>query len=203
MVRPVQKVGGGFYERKRYGEIKTCQDCGDEFFTMSAQAGDVCSNRCAGVTTKTKAHTAKGQKLACDKLFSKAVRAKGVCERCGTQDYSKLQCAHIISRSYLATRWSFENAFCLCAGCHYWGHKNPLEWDDFVVSKIGEEKYQELKVHARRGWQPDYPVLKERLQVLLEMEEEKYAGSRAGTDRPEGPGGVGEAVALDAAAGAT
>lgn len=61
-----------------------------------------------------------------DKLFSQKVRSKGFCERCGKE--SNLQCAHIYSRRNKRLRWDFENALCLCAGCHlYWWHLEPAE----------------------------------------------------------------------------
>ncbi len=62
-----------------------------------------------------------------DKLFSKIVRFKGYCEKCGRT--TNLQCAHIYSRSNKNMRWDFENAVCLCASHHlFWGHKEPAEF---------------------------------------------------------------------------
>lgn len=52
------------------------------------------------------------------------IRIIGKCERCGKRD--RLQCAHIISRTYMATRYDKENALSLCSGCHLWWHKEPI-----------------------------------------------------------------------------
>lgn len=88
---------------------------------------------------KTLNKTAIKKKL--DVLFSKIVRSVGRCERCGKTEH--LQCAHIFSRRHLSLRYDFENAICLCAGCHlYWWHLEPAEairW----VSKIKNMDYLE------------------------------------------------------------
>ena len=82
-----------------------------------------------------------------DKVFSLIIREYGSCEKCGKRD--GLQCAHIFSRSNLAVRWDTDNAWCLCAGCHlYWAHKNPVEFTEWTKNRMGEEKYQALRVKA-------------------------------------------------------
>ena len=60
-----------------------------------------------------------------DKLVSEQVRAFGKCERCGKKE--TLQTAHIYSRNYKHLRWDYENLLCLCSGCHFWWHLNPVE----------------------------------------------------------------------------
>lgn len=72
---------------------------------------------------KPKKPTSTQYKLWCDTLFSQIVRARGVCLRCGKT--ADLQCSHIVSRGYLATRWNEQNAICACKGCHHWQHMNP------------------------------------------------------------------------------
>ncbi len=62
-----------------------------------------------------------------------------------------LQCAHIVSRNYAATRCSPENAFCLCARCHWHYTLWPIEFGNFTIDKIGAEKYDELKQRAQAG----------------------------------------------------
>ena len=81
-----------------------------------------------------------------DKLFSLKVREIGYCRRCGQT--TGLQCAHICSRRYLSTRWDLDNAMCLDSGCHIYFTHHPIEWDLFVISCIGEEKYNALKKRA-------------------------------------------------------
>jgi len=78
-----------------------------------------------------------------DKLCSEIVRKRGKCERCGRK--ADLQCCHIFSRTYNNTRWDLENLLCLCASCHFWSHKNPILFTEFIKQFLGKEKYELLK----------------------------------------------------------
>ena len=86
---------------------------------------------------------AQSIKKKCDLLFSKIIRYPGVCERC--QNTVNLQCAHIISRRYSATRTNLDNAWCLCAKCHMRLTEWPREHSHFITETIGGEKYDELR----------------------------------------------------------
>lgn len=83
-----------------------------------------------------------------DKIVSKIVRSRGSCEKCGLSDYSKLQAAHIYSRTYRSVRWDLLNILCLCAGCHFHGHKNPVLFTEFVKQHLGDVNFEALKMHA-------------------------------------------------------
>lgn len=78
----------------------------------------------------------KGDKAKATKLHSELVRSLGYCENCGHTD--NLQCAHIISRRFAHTRTLFNNAFCLCAGCHRHYTDHPVEFARFVERMIGD-----------------------------------------------------------------
>lgn len=88
-------------------------------------------------------------KKRCDALFAAIVRAPGECIRCGSRE--NLQCAHIRSRRYNATRWSFDNAVCLCATCHYFFTVNPLRWEEWVVERFGARRWNALRKKALAG----------------------------------------------------
>lgn len=110
-------------------------------------------------------------KRKCDKLFSQIVRVRGGCEETGGTE--ALQCCHIISRSYHATRWDLDNAFCLTQKRHMYYTNHPLEWANFVTHKIGQEKYEALKKKAldykkmKTGdYQQLYAKLKEKYEAL-------------------------------------
>jgi len=86
------------------------------------------------------------------------------CVRCG--DSFGLQCAHKVSRRYLATRWSPANAVALCVKCHMWQTHNPLEGDEFfdgLVSYIDSGHFHlysplrmdQLRQHALNDPVPD------------------------------------------------
>lgn len=83
-----------------------------------------------------------------DKICSQIVRSRGYCERCGPgiyKEYSELQCAHSFSRTYRNTRWLLLNLTCLCASCHFWAHRNPILFTEWLKEHLGDHKYIELK----------------------------------------------------------
>lgn len=79
-----------------------------------------------------------------DREFSAEIRSMGFCERCGRSSGVQLQCAHIFSRRYLRLRWMKENAICLCAGCHFWAHHNPVSFTLWVQEYFGPERFNSL-----------------------------------------------------------
>lgn len=86
---------------------------------------------------RDKRRTPRSVKANCDRLFSKLIRSKGKCERCSGTD--NLQCAHIYSRKFGSVRFDEDNALCLCAGCHRWGHDNPLGFAALVNNVKGSD----------------------------------------------------------------
>lgn len=94
---------------------------------------------------------AKGDKAVADILFSRLVRARGRCERCGDSNFDALTTAHIVRRSWAATRTVLDNAWCLCWGCHRALEDDPAEFMDFVDATIGRGRYDELRAQARDG----------------------------------------------------
>jgi hypothetical protein len=106
-----------------------------------------------------------------DKVFSEVVRGKGKCERCGNTD--TLQTSHIYSRSYQCVRWDELNAHCLCAGCHWWWHKNPLEAKDFVLQTHGEEGVKELRKRTHHFSKPTDSDLEELFEKLKKKRDEQ------------------------------
>ena len=116
---------------------------------------------------------ALGNKL--DKLFSKVIRKRGHCERCGST--RNLQTAHIFSRTYRNTRWDTSNALCLCAGCHFWGHKNPILFTEFVHEHLGRDNYEVLKEAHNQIYKGTVEDLQIKLKVLGEMYEEHSSDS--------------------------
>lgn len=116
---------------------------------------------------------AKGLKKKCDDLFSKIIRSRGYCQRCGETDYAKLQCAHIISRRYIATRCDTRNAWSLCASCHFRLTGWPREHSQFITETIGSELYDELKAKAeavgpKLNWADEFSRLKELAKNLVD-----------------------------------
>lgn len=117
----------------------------------------------------------KGPKGKATRLHSLVVRAAGVCARCGTMDYGRLQCAHIVPRRYTATRTDETAAWCLCAGCHLVTTEHAHEHMDLVDRTIGRDRFDELMMRARAGQKSSASYwLGEcsRLQALLDEIEE-------------------------------
>ena len=100
-------------------------------------------------------------KKKCDVVFSELIKYRDGWRCVETKARHNLQTAHVISRSYLATRWNMDNAVTLTAGRHVWYTHNPLEWREFCLKRLGKERYEELekKARARRKW--TVPELKE------------------------------------------
>ncbi len=106
----------------------------------------------------------KGLKAKLDKECSRIIRSRGQCQFCGNSDYKLLQCCHIFSRSNLATRWMPNNLLCLCAGCHFWAHKNPTLFSERVMQILGEYNYE----ITRKAASSSVKWLPEDLHILLE-----------------------------------
>lgn len=93
----------------------------------------------------------KGKRGKATRLHAQVVRQRGVCENDtgnGPGHSPKLECAHIISRRYAATRCDPANAFCLCSACHRHFTAWPLEFHTFVIGKIGANGYDDLRAAA-------------------------------------------------------
>lgn len=97
-----------------------------------------------------------------DKLCSLIIRSKGRCEFCHNTE--TLQCAHIYSRSYRNLRWDLNNLLCLCAKCHFEGHKKPIDFTERVKKILGEENYKELILNSQR-------IMQWKLHEMITLEE--------------------------------
>ena len=98
-----------------------------------------------------------------DAIFGQIVRAPGYCCNCGSTD--TIQCAHGFSRSYRSVRWDTRNAFPLCRACHFHFTQRPLEWDEWLRNKWGEDLYAEIRALALAGEKVDMPELIESLRA--------------------------------------
>ena len=57
---------------------------------------------------------------------------------------------------------------CLCAGCHFWSHANPILFTEFVKSYLGKVRYEQLKHQAISLKKWSVMELQEYLKVLNE-----------------------------------
>ena len=107
--------------------------------------------------------TDKRFKAEADKLFSRLIRSRGFCERCGAT--ANLQTSHIFSRRFAWTRTDLSNALCLCAACHRWWHDHPTETKELAVSVIGVDEYERINQARQRrekfDWESEWARLDE------------------------------------------
>lgn len=104
-----------------------------------------------------------------DRLFSLYIRKRdGKCQVEGCVQPYNLQCAHLISRRYMATRWDVGNAVALDLYHHKLYTEDPLGWDEWCEERLGAHRWNELKWHARRGGMPDMGQTITELRLLLE-----------------------------------
>lgn len=90
----------------------------------------------------------KGDPGKADFLFSRLVRSRGACERCGAP---ATDTAHIIRRSWSATRCVEDNAWALCRSCHHLVDEWQVEFMRLVDRTIGEARLVELRQSAVAG----------------------------------------------------
>jgi len=115
---------------------------------------------------------AKGAKAKADKLFSEVIRSVGYCEAEGFNDLKcspQLQCMHIISRKYSATRCDTRNAFSGCAAHHRFFTDHPREFSRFITQTWAQEYYDLIYKNSRNsalGKQVDW---EERVAFLTDI----------------------------------
>ncbi len=112
--------------------------------------------------------TRKSLRNKLDKIVSQIVRARGFCQHC--RGKICLQTAHLFSRKYLNTRWDLDNVLCLCAGCHFWAHANPILFTEFIRKLLGEDKYDLLKEAHNIIYKPTIEDLQTKLKILQGLE---------------------------------
>ena len=85
------------------------------------------------------------QEKRMDALFAILIRLRAnlQCQRCKRQyqitDNYKiphgLQCSHRFSRSHRNTRWSYDNCFAMCGGCHQYLDANKEIYDQWIIEQ--------------------------------------------------------------------
>jgi 5-methylcytosine-specific restriction endonuclease McrA len=108
----------------------------------------------------------KKQKLEADRLFSLIIRTRDDWECRNCHSTQNIQCAHVVSRSYLGTRWDGSNAVALCQRCHMKFTYDPIAWEDWCQDRW-PDRMAGLKYVARSSTRPDYDELLPRLRNRL------------------------------------
>lgn len=120
--------------------------------------------------------SARGDKHKCDIIFSQHIRSIGYCENClKKQGQVQLQCAHINSRRFSATRTLLMNAFSLCAGCHRYYTDYPREFSKFITGTWAQEHYDQIfqlsRTNTKMNWTEQLEYLKQLTKEPLTMEQ--------------------------------
>ena len=109
----------------------------------------------------------RANKALADRLFRDIIRNrdKSLCQNCSSPFHPQL--AHIISRRYYTVRWDTNNALILCAKCHARWTYHPLEWEQWIIKRIGQEEYETLKRKALSYEKINYKELVSKLSDQL------------------------------------
>ena len=113
-----------------------------------------------------------------DKLISQIVRAyeHGICEHCKGKAN---QCHHYFGRMRYSTRFEFDNCLSLCWVCHrYWAHQKYEDCRDYLISRIGQKRFDELKLLSNQTADFSESDLEEKVaeySILLKNLNETYS----------------------------
>ena len=89
----------------------------------------------------------------------------GKCERCTKTTW--LSWCHVFSRSIHATAWDDDNVFAWCRGCHRYMDQHWEQKRDACIARIGQSRFDALKLRAQPGRKPDYAGLELSLRQQL------------------------------------
>lgn len=106
---------------------------------------------------KVKPPTITKLKKKADALFSKHIRTKYMdkngfirCYTCPfTGPINKMQCGHLVSRFYLATRYDERNCRPQCITCNVWRNGRTPEFAAKLQDELGQGIVEELYAKAR------------------------------------------------------
>jgi hypothetical protein len=85
-----------------------------------------------------------------DSIWSKYIRTRDnwTCQRCDKKyapPTSALHCSHFWSRGAWSVRFDEDNCQALCYGCHSYLGGNPQEHREFILNKLGQERFDALQ----------------------------------------------------------
>lgn len=98
------------------------------------------------------ARTLKGRRKLADKLFSLWIRQRDG-HRCVVTGSTQFpQCSHFHSRKFNGTRYDPDNCVTLSAKQHWrWEHMKQTEYRDFMLKRLGEERFLQLRERSEQG----------------------------------------------------
>jgi hypothetical protein len=118
------------------------------------------------LTRSEHADNAMRTRATLDGIFRRKVKQRDswTCQRCGS--HRDVQCAHFFPRAREATRWLLEAAVTLCDTCHrFMTKKSRTEWPAWLISRIGEARFEELRVLSLKVKAVDYAAVRVALEA--------------------------------------
>lgn len=112
----------------------------------------------------------RGQEIALDALWSKAVKARagGRCEMCQYK-HERLEAHHAIGRRNKTLRHVVSNGFSLCHSHHRYAEQNGIAFADWAKHSRGEKWWNDLKTYGNtvKVWK-EYSAVKAYLESFIE-----------------------------------
>ena len=110
---------------------------------------------------------------AADKKFSILVRTRDnwTCQRCMKKHpppTSSLHCCHVFTRRSRATRFSLDNCYSWCYGCHQYMDSHPDEKYEWVIKRIGRERFEALRLQSHLPVKVDERLIEAWVDIELE-----------------------------------
>jgi len=96
---------------------------------------------------------------------------RGTCQRC--RRIQNLSWCHVFTRGAWSVRWDPENSWAWCRGCHRYLDQH---WDakmDWIIGKIGKDRFELLRIRKGPGRGRDYAATR----IYLEQEIRKIRGA--------------------------
>ena len=114
-----------------------------------------------------------------DSIWSKYIRTRDnwTCQRCDKKyapPTSALHCSHFWSRGSWSVRFDEDNCQALCYGCHSYLGGNPQEHREFILNKLGQERFDALQTRRNtplKSGQKKYLLSKEfrkEIEIMLD-----------------------------------
>lgn len=90
-----------------------------------------------------------------DDVFSKLIRTRDgfTCQSCWKvypENSQGLHCSHFWGRRHQSVRWHPDNACAHCFSCHQKLGENPIQFQAWIRSYLGDERYSELCFKAKQ-----------------------------------------------------
>ena len=81
-----------------------------------------------------------------DKVFSDFIRTRDgfICQLCGNDDSSVMQCSHLIKRGKMGTRFEELNCVCHCSSCNFRHNFYPEFYTEWFLMIHGDKVYSDL-----------------------------------------------------------